>query len=431
MAHDEDHVRANGPCRAGSALLALAFVLVAPAVHAGGLFLSEMATPDLGTAAAGRAAAAESAATAFGNPAGMSRLERPQVLVGLQGAYGDVRFDKDSATTVSGGNGGNAIGGFPGAGFYAVHPIGDDFRIGLSVGSNFGLSAEYEEGWSGRYYGTKEELVTLSAWPVASWRVNDWLSVGGGAQITYGALNSKTAVRNVAGGPDGQIQLDSDDVGFGGIAGVLVEPWAGTRFGVTYTSPIELDFKQRPDLTGGGPLFGALNPRISQARIDLGLTIPQTVTASAYHDVTPEIAVMGNLVWQDWSRFGKPTVEIATTTQSQATVNLDYDDTWGFALGGRWRFRPDWGWSLGVAFDTSPLSRSQRTPALPLDQQTRVGTGLQYAVSERATLGAAYEYAYLGEGDLDVDRGPLAGRVRGNYASNEIHFFNVTLSWTF
>jgi hypothetical protein len=31
---------------------------------------------------------------------------------------------------------------------------------------------------------------------------------------------------------------------------------------------------------------------------------------------------MGNLVWQNWSDF-----------VSNETVNLNYDDTWGFALG--------------------------------------------------------------------------------------------------
>lgn len=103
----------------------------------------------------------------------------------------------------------------------------------------------------------------------------------------------------------------------------------------------------------------------------------------------------------------------------------------GFALGGRYRFAPDWQWSLGFAFDSSPLSKSQRTPALPLDRQIRVGTGVQYALNERATIGAAYEYLNLGDADMDRDRGALSGRIQGDYATNEIHFFNATLSWKF
>ena len=48
---------------------------------------------------------------------------------------------------------------------------------------------------------------------------------------------------------------------------------------------------------------------------------------------------MGNLVWQNWSRFGKPDISIADTNVSNETVNLNYDDTWGFALGGAVRVR--------------------------------------------------------------------------------------------
>ena len=152
---------------------------------------------------------------------------------------------------------------------------------------------------------------------------------------------------------------------------------------------------------------------------------------SGYHDLTDTVAIMGNVVWQQWSEFGKPSLEVDSPTSRKATADLGYDDTWGFAVGARYKFAPDWQWSLGVAFDTSPMKKSQRTPALPLDQQVRVGTGVQYALNERMTIGAAYEYLNLGEADLDRERGPLAGRLQGNYSTNEIHFFNATLSWKF
>ncbi|MFO1152711.1 MAG: outer membrane protein transport protein [Rhodospirillales bacterium] len=413
------------------AITGLVGAVLSTSADAGGLFLYEMGTPDLGTASAGRAAAADNAATAFGNPAGMTRLDQSQMLVGIQPAYGISRFDKGNDTTVSGGNGGNALGFIPGLGGYFVYSATPDLKFGLSLGSDFGLSAQYQSNWSGRYYGTKSELITLGAFPVAAYRVTDWLSVGGGAQILYGRLNSKTSVRNVFGGPDGQIQLESNDVGAGGIAGILIEPAAGTRFGVTYNSAVDLDFNQKPDLSGGGAVFNALDPRISAARVDLGLTVPQQVMISGYHDLTDTVAVMANLVWQDWSAFGQPNLEVSSTTSRSATADLDYKDTWGFALGGRYRFAPDWQWSLGFAFDSSPLSKSQRTPALPLDRQIRVGTGVQYALNERATIGAAYEYLNLGDADMDRDRGALSGRIQGDYATNEIHFFNATLSWKF
>ncbi|MBK8210664.1 MAG: outer membrane protein transport protein [Rhodospirillales bacterium] len=201
---------------------------------------------------------------------------------------------------------------------------------------------------------------------------------------------------------------------------------------MTYTSQLKLDFKDKPTTNNLGPLLAeALDlSGLTGAKIDLGLTIPNQVMISGYHDLNDKVAIMGNVVWQQWSEFGKPNLEVTSTTSRSATADLNYDDTWGFALGTRYKFADDWSWSLGVAFDSSPLSKSNRTPALPLDQQIRVGTGVQYALNERMTVGTAYEYLNLGEADIDRSR-PLAGTLQGNYSTNEIHFVNVTLSWKF
>jgi len=307
-----------------------------------------------------------------------------------------------------------------------------DLKFGLTVGSNFGLSARYQSNWSGRYYALEEELITLGAFPVAAYRVNKWLSVGAGAQIIYGRLDSKTGINDVFGGGDASIDISDDDVGYGGMAGVLIEPIEGTRFGVTYTSQVKLDFKDKPKTNNLGPLLNdALTlSGLNGAPVDLGLPIPNQVLVSGYHDLTDSLAVVGNVVWQQWSEFGKPSLEVTSTTSRSATADLDYDDTWGFAIGTRYKFAPDWLWMVGVAYDSSPQSKSNRTPALPMDRQIRAGTGVQYVFNERLTLGAAYEYLNLGDAEIDRSR-PLAGTLEGKYSTNEIHFFNVTASLKF
>ena len=87
------------------------------------------------------------------------------------------------------------------------------------------------------------------------------------------------------------------------MAGVMLEPIQGTRVGVTYISPVKLDFKDRPSTKNLGPVFQSLqnNRGLFTRRLDLGLTVPQAVMASAYHELNDRIAIMGNLVWQDWS----------------------------------------------------------------------------------------------------------------------------------
>ena len=286
---------------------------------AGGLFLYEMATPDLGTASAGRAAAADNAATAFGNPAGMTRLDQSQMLVGIQPAYGITHFDKDNETTVSGGNGGNALGFIPGLGGYYVYSATPDLKFGLSLGSDFGLSARYQSDWSGRFYALQEEIITLGAFPVAAYRINPWLSIGGGAQIIYGKLNYKTGINDMLRRRRRQHRRLQPGRRLRRHRRHPVEPVEGTRFGVTYTSQVKLDFKEKPKTNNLGPgLQGAFDATgLTGAKVDLGLTIPNQVMVSGYHDLTAELAIMGNVVWQQWSEFGQPTLEVDFDDQPQ------------------------------------------------------------------------------------------------------------------
>ena len=46
---------------------------------------------------------------------------------------------------------------------------------------------------------------------------------------------------------------------------------------------------------------------------------------SAYHELTGAWAIMGDVGWQDWSRFGKVDV---TANPTSLTFNRKYQDTW-------------------------------------------------------------------------------------------------------
>ena len=404
----------------------VAGVALASPVLAAGFWVYEMGTPDLGTASAGRAALAKDAATVFGNPTGMTSLNGSQLLVGTLLVVGDVHFDRGPDTTVAGGNGGNASGTVPGGSLYYAQSVTPDLKLGFWSGSYFAGSLQYEDGWSGRYYGTEAELVTLGAGINGAYRINDWLSIGGGPFLLHGRLEQKAAVNNVLdGGEDGRLKFADSELGAGGMAGLMLEPVGGTRFGVTYISPVKLNFKDIPSTRNLGPVLQALG--VGTRKIKLGLTVPQQVMLSGYHELNGRLAVMGNLVWQNWSDFGKPDISVADV--GDETADLNYDDTWGFALGAQYEVVEGWLWSVGGGFDTSPMSKGERSPNVPLDQQYRLGTGLQYSFNEKVTVGAAYQYMNAGDADLDVERGPLAGRLQGDYKSYDFHIFALNLSW--
>jgi long-chain fatty acid transport protein len=416
-------------------ICALSYLFLANAsVLASGLWLYEQGTPDLGTAAAGRAAMAKDASTAFGNPAGMTHLKDSQLTVGAQALFPQIKFGADDSS-FGGGNGGNAGYFTPTANVSYVHSLTSDFKLGVSAGSYFGLGLDYDDDWAGRYYFLEGEFLTFGVNPVAAYRINKYFSVGGGISMVVSKYKAKTALRNLEpGSSDGKLKFEDSDVGFGGNAGGLISPREGTRFGITYRSKVELEYEDKPDLSGVGLLLqAALNATgLAGSEVKLDMELPQAVLASAYHEFTDKLAIMGNVGWQDWSSFGNIDVSIDSDTSTSATQDLGYDDTWHFALGGQYRFAKPWLLSIGAAYDTSPAdSATKRSPAMPFDRQYRLAAGLQYEINPDVTLGAAYEYLDLGDANINRKGGILRGDLKGKYKKNEIHFLGVNLVWKF
>jgi long-chain fatty acid transport protein len=397
--------------------------------QAGGIGLYEFGTPDVGLASAGFAARADDASTLFKNPAGMSQLEGTQFQGGLQALYGSVSFTADDSTSakLGSGDGGNAIGWLPGGSLFVVVPLGEKWRIGLGSLSYFGLAEDYDDNWVGRYYVQKSALLGMSITPTVSYEVTDWLALGAGLNAMYGYLDTEMAVNNVV-GPDGQMSLKDSTWGFGANAGVLIKASDRTRFGVNYLSAVDLDFKDKPSFSGLGPGLSRLlaNP----STLNLGVTVPQSVMLSAYQSLSDKWAVMADVGWQDWSKFGY--VQAGVEDLGTTTMNLKYQDTWHGALGAQYRPAGKWILSGGVAFDSSAVENENRTVTLPMGQAWRFGLGAQYQVSESVNVGAGC--TFLWAGDMQVDQGTdrsLRGRVSGSYDNAWFTFANLNLTYKF
>ena len=413
---------------------ALLGIVITTSAWAGGLYLYEVGGPEVGLAAAGYAARAQDATTVFTNPAGMTRLTRPEVQLGVQPMYVNLKFSPDSNTTTSGSDGDGSDWLPTGSAFY-VHPIGPDLRLGFGVAGYFGTSLKYEDDWVGRYYVKEVTMQGISLLPTVAYRVNEWLSLGAGLTAMYGMFEDKVAVNNnplgLGTAPDGELKLKDTDWGFGGNFGVLVELSKGTRFGVTYLTQTKLNFKDSPSFSGiTHPLMQAVADRLSKADLDLGMTAPQAVMARAYHALTDRLALLGNVGWQDWSRFGKVDVSVSSTNvDKDATVNVDYKDTWHVALGAQYRVSDPWLLSCGAAYDSSMLDDDQRNPSLPVGASWKFGLGAQYAWSPSLTLSGAYELTWGGDLSMDVNQGPVAGRVSGDFNNSAIHFIALNVDW--
>ena len=93
------------------------------------LELYETGAPDLGTASAGRAAMAADASTAAANPAGMTLLDRSQLMWASGALLPSTNFDIGPQTTTKGTASGNARCLFPLAAFFYVYKLSERVRL--------------------------------------------------------------------------------------------------------------------------------------------------------------------------------------------------------------------------------------------------------------------------------------------------------------
>src|SRR6266404_2870872 len=152
-------------------LATLILLALVTSARAAALELYETGAPDLGTASAGRAAMAGDASTAAANPAGMTLLDRTQLLGASGAMLPSTNFDIAPQTTTSGGGGGNAGVFLPIGGFFYVYKLSERIRLGVAVDSDFGAAFNYGKQWTGRYYVTQESLITAKVNPSIAYMV--------------------------------------------------------------------------------------------------------------------------------------------------------------------------------------------------------------------------------------------------------------------
>ena len=112
-------------------------------------------------------------------------------------------------------------------------------------------------------------------------------------------------------------------------------------------------------------------------------------------------------------------------------MDANFQDTWHTALGARYRLNPLWSVSAGFAYDSSPVTNSDRSIILPLDRQYRYALGLQYDWRKNISFGAAYEYMDAGSAPVNQKGGLLTGDLKGRFKDDAFHILALNMNWTF
>ncbi|MGH0032949.1 MAG: OmpP1/FadL family transporter [Myxococcota bacterium] len=401
-------------------LLALLVLQAAPAAaQCGGICLYEVGSADLGRAAAGAGALASDASTALWNPAGLTELEGSQVMLGLVGVFPELNPEL-SGRTISPdpapNGGGDAADFAPLVGGYISAELPWGLHFGLASTALFGGGTDYDGDWTGRSFVTDNSLTAFLIQPSLAYAFTDWLSLGAGPAILYTSFEQRLKITALPGEPTAKI-ANADDWSAGAAVSALLKPREGTRIGVSYRSEIQADTSGRLE----GP--SGLNPVI-----DTDFTFPQGVNLSLFQQVTDTWALLADVGWSDWSRFGNIPLQIGAIAGTQ---RRRWDDTWRVGAGFQYAASETLTLQGGFSYDSSPVQASRLLPDIPASEQYRFAAGLLLRPKPYVELSMGYQFLWFG--DMEIDQVALPGGVilDGEYDPAHAHQLGTSLTVKF
>lgn len=424
---------------------------------AAGFAIREQSSVAQGNAFAGATAEAKDISYMFFNPAALARFDEYQGHTSLSYIIPESKFKNGEASTIEG----TEIGGTDNSGdigkdalvpaLYLSAPVATGVQFGLGITAPFGLVTDNEDGWIGRYQALRSDLKTVDINPALAIKASPYLSFGLGLRFQYadleltnaidfgtiGALSGNAALAGISQPTqqDGEASVEVDDWGVGFNAGFLYEPTKHTRFGLAYRSEIDHDARGDAEFDLGSSGVGAAISQGTGQFVDTGASLdvstPASLSLGGYHELSNKVAIMGEVVWTDWSTFDELRIAFDNEAQADSVTEEEWEDSFFFAVGASYRLQPNLTLRGGLAYDETPIPDDFRTPRVAGNDRYWVSLGTDYQPLSGLSLSVTYTHVFVDGGDIDLQATDEGNTFRGNLSGtyeNQIDI--ITLSGT-
>ena len=409
--------------------VALCALVASATAHAGGFANRQQSVSGQGASYAG-VAAGGAPASIFWNPATMTQFSGTAMEIGMAGIFPETK-QTGSGTL-------NALGftsGVENSSEAALTPytarvmqLGQYLWFGISNNNPFGLNTTFPNpGWAGAAYGQSSSLRSYNASPSLAIKVNDWISLGAGAQIQYARANLMV-FNGVAGpGTSNLALLGGSDWSFGWTAGVTLTPWSGTKIGVGYRSKLNVELDG--GYTGSG---GFTTPGPASTTLKL----PDMLTVSIRQRINEQFTALGTFEWTNWSRVGTSVVyqanglPVRSASNSIVAIPFEYTDGYFYSGGLEYIATNQWTLRGGFAFEKSPITDQVRIPRLPDNDRYWYSVGATNTVTPRLSIDLAYSFIQVKDAPITLTAASgnpsfIPGVNYTGSASSSIHILSL------
>ncbi len=137
----------------------------------------------------------------------------------------------------------------------------------------------------------------------------------------------------------------------------------------------------------------------------------------------------GDVAWTEWSVLQEIPINNTGNGANVATLDLNYDDTFRYALGATYRGLDPWTFRAGLAYDEAPQEDPEFvTPRIPDADRTWTTLGFNYALSSNASID--FGYAHLFVDDVSVNNEEQGNTLKGEFDAS-VDIVSVQGNWRF
>jgi long-chain fatty acid transport protein len=372
-------------------------------------------------------AVAESAETAYTNPAGMTRFDEKTTSAGATFIKSFKEFNVDeSRSTVGGGDPGDSDPVLIPS-FYHIRPLDENWRLGFAANVAAGFGADNGSSWAGRYYNNEFSLAFVSLTPSLAYPVNDKLSLGLAVPVTVSNSVTTSLINSpVPNAPDGELEVESTDVSASLSISSLYEFSKATRIALIYRA--ESDYDTDPDVeikrySLPANVIDTIEDAIDS--LEYNSNLPQSASFGLFHQLDNGWQITVDAVWVDFSEFG--ITDISIVGQDVVAPDSNFNDIYALSVGAQLPVKGDTSWRFGMVYMTSAVDDEDRTFSFALDRMFGIGVGMHKKLASGNHYDLNFNLIDTGESPIDTGSDPVRGRVAGESDNH----YAITVDFSF
>ncbi|MBI6548701.1 long-chain fatty acid transporter FadL [Xenorhabdus lircayensis] len=380
--------------------LAVAVAVISSNASAAGFQLNEYSSSALGRAFSGAGVVADNASVGSRNPAAMTLFDRPSFSSGLIYVNPDVDITGKSPVTSNSTDAKNIAPHAWIPNLHFITPINEQWYVGASATSNFGLATSFSNNYTAGPIGGKTDLKTVNLNLSGAYKFNDQFSFGLGVNAVYadakitrhmgetGPALSKMTGLNIPASAEAA-KLEGKDWGYGWNAGLLYQYDENNRYSLTYRSKVKVKFKSG-DFSNDLPEPIGTSGKTVKGKLDLNL--PDMWELSGYNRVAPQWAIHYSFLYTGWSEFKELKATRNDTGKIAFEKHEGFRDAYRISLGTTYYYDDNWTFRTGIAFDESPVPAKNRSISIPDQDRIWLSVGTTYAFNKDASVDVGVSY---------------------------------------